>query len=75
MADLIDVDAERARLTKAIDGAERDLKRVEAKLANGNFLAKAPPVVVTKERTRGERLRGELGALRGQLTRLDAIRG
>jgi len=75
MADLIDVDAERARLAKAIDGAERDLKRVEAKLANGNFLAKAPPVVVTKERTRGERLRGELGALRDQLTRLDAIRG
>ena len=75
MADLIDVDAERARLTKAINGAERDLKRVEAKLANGNFIAKAPPVVVTKERTRGERLRAELGALRDQLTRLDAIRG
>ena len=75
MADLIDVDAERARLAKAIESAERDLGRVEAKLGNSNFLAKAPPVIVTKERAKGERLRGELVALRDQLTRLDAIRG
>ena len=72
MAGLIDVDAERARLTKAIDGAERDLRRVEAKLANSNFLAKAPPVVVAKERAKDERLRDQIGALRDQLTRLAA---
>ena len=71
MADLIDVDAERARLAKAVDTAEKDLRRVEAKLANDGFLAKAPPVVVTRERTKGERLRGELAALRDQLTRLE----
>ena len=72
MTDLIDVDAERARLTKAVDGAEKDLRRVEAKLANGNFLAKAPPAVVAKERIKHDRLLGELGALQDQLRRLAA---
>ena len=71
MADLIDVDAERARLAKAIDAGEKDLKRVEAKLANENFVAKAPPAVVAKERNKHERLLGELGALKDQLSRLD----
>ena len=75
MADLIDVDAERARLAKAIDAAGNELKRVEAKLANENFLAKAPPVVVSKERRKGERLRGELDALRDQLMRLASHAG
>ena len=71
MAGLIDVDAERARLAKAIDAGEKDLRRTEAKLANENFIAKAPPAVVAKERNKHERLRGELGALKDQLSRLD----
>ena len=71
MADLIDVGAERARLAKAINAGEKDLKRVEAKLANENFLAKAPAAVVAKERNKQDRLLGELDALKDQLTRLD----
>ena len=51
MADLIDIDAERVRLGKAIDTAERDLKRAGAKLANENFVAKAPPPVVAQSAT------------------------
>ena len=71
MADLIDADAERARLSKAIDSAEKDLRRVEGKLANENFVAKAPTAVVAKERNKHDRLLGELGALKDQLFRLD----
>ncbi|MDE0662127.1 MAG: valine--tRNA ligase [Gammaproteobacteria bacterium] len=71
MADLIDADAERARLNKAIDTAEKDLRRVEGKLANENFVAKAPTAVVAKERNKHDRLLGELGALKDQLSRLD----
>ena len=75
MADLIDVDAERTRLTKAIDTGEKDLRRVEAKLANENFVTKAPPAVVDKERNKHGRLLGELGTLRDQLSRLDGQEG
>ena len=71
MANLIDVDAERARLEKAVDKAEKDLKRTGSKLANENFVAKAPPPVVAKERHRHDRLQGELDMLKDQLSRLD----
>ena len=71
MADLIDTDAERARLQKAVDRAEMDLARTGSKLANENFVAKAPPAVVAKERNKHDRLRGEIGALKEQLSRLD----
>ena len=75
MAGLIDVDAERARLAKAIDKTGKDLTRAEAKLANANFIAKAPPAVVANEQDKRGRLADELDALRAQLTRLDETRG
>ncbi len=71
MAGLIDVDAERSRLAKAIDKAAKDFARVEAKLANENFLAKAPEAVVTKERDKHHGLQNRLDTLRDQLARLD----
>ena len=73
MAGLIDPDAERERLNKEVAKLVRDLRRVESKLANGNFVAKAPAAVVAKERSKGEVLRRQLDALGGQLRRLDAL--
>jgi valyl-tRNA synthetase len=53
-----DVDAERVRLRK-------EIARAEGMLANGRFVANAPPDVVEAERAKLERYRGELELLGG----------
>ena len=52
MAGLIDKDAEIARLQKEIDKATKDLERIQSKLSNDSFVAKAPIEVVEKERAK-----------------------
>src|SRR5215467_1954635 len=51
---VIDLAAERARLEKEIAKVEVDIKRVDAKLGNANFLANAPEEVVEGEREKRE---------------------
>ncbi|GHE22918.1 valine--tRNA ligase [Halomonas urumqiensis] len=50
MADLIDKDAELARLAKEIDKQDKLIGGIEKKLGNESFVAKAPEAVVEKER-------------------------
>jgi valyl-tRNA synthetase len=47
---VIDFDAERKRLEKEIAKVEADIERVDAKLANADFIARAPEDVVEGER-------------------------
>ena len=68
---LIDLDAERARLGKEIDRQARDLKRSRGKLDNSEFIAKAPPDIVSRERARARELSDALDRLRTQLDSLD----
>ncbi|MDG2392686.1 MAG: valine--tRNA ligase, partial [Thalassotalea sp.] len=49
MAGLIDVDAELARLSKAMEKLEKDVQRTRGKLSNENFVSKAPDAVIAKE--------------------------
>ena len=70
MAGLIDVEAESRRVAKAMDKLGKDLRRVDAKLGNENFLAKAPAAVVAKERDRRDALRTESRVLAEQLEKL-----
>ena len=63
LGDLIDLDAERVRLRKDVAATEKDLKRVEGKLANPSFLGKAPPHVVEKEKAKREEFLGKRAAL------------
>jgi valyl-tRNA synthetase len=51
---VIDLSAERARLAKEMQKAEADIARVDAKLANANFVARAPEEVVEEEKEKRE---------------------
>ena len=70
LAGLIDVDAERARLTKEVDKKAADLERIERKLANKSFVEKAPAQVVEKEQGKAQALQEALATLREQLADL-----
>jgi len=52
LAGHVDVDKERARLSKEIDRVAGEAGKIERKLANADFVAKAPPEVVEDQRDR-----------------------
>ncbi|WP_394129618.1 valine--tRNA ligase [Shewanella maritima] len=52
MAGLIDVAAEMARIDKQLEKLLNETKRIEGKLNNQGFVAKAPAVVIEKERAK-----------------------
>jgi valyl-tRNA synthetase len=51
---VIDLAAERARLAKEMAKADADIARVDAKLGNANFVARAPEEVVEEEKEKRE---------------------
>ncbi len=67
---LVDLDAERERLEKAIAAAEGDLEHAERKLANQQFVDRAPADVVQAERDRAAAATETLTKLRAQLAEL-----
>ena len=64
LAGIIDMAAERARLKREIEKAAADISKIDAKLANPQFIAKAPEEVVEEQRER----KAELVALSERLT-------
>ena len=54
MKDLVDYDKEAQRLKKDMEKTEAEIERAEKKLANENFVSKAKPEVVQKEREKLE---------------------
>ncbi|MEO6858258.1 MAG: valine--tRNA ligase [Solirubrobacteraceae bacterium] len=61
--DALDLDAARRRLDERRDKLRGEIDRVQIKLANEGFVAKAPPAVVEAEREKQRRLQAELEAL------------
>ncbi len=51
---VIDLSAEKARLDKEIAKVEADIKRIDAKLGNADFMARAPEDVVDEQREKRE---------------------
>ena len=70
LADVMDLDAERARLEKEIDKLDGLVKKVEAKLANEKFTANAPADVVEKERDKKDEMMRTRAKLVDALARL-----
>ena len=66
MAGLIDKDAELARIDKALDKLNKDIQRVEGKLANEKFVANAPEAVIEKERAKAEDFQSQVRTLTAQ---------
>jgi valyl-tRNA synthetase len=52
LAGIIDLAAERARLAKEMDKAQKEIAKIDAKLGNAQFMAKAPEEVVEEQRER-----------------------
>ncbi len=73
MAGLIDKAAEIARLSKEIEKKEKDVERVDAKLANPQFVERAQSAVVEKERARIKEMHTTLESLRSQLERIQRM--
>jgi valyl-tRNA synthetase len=75
LAGAIDVTAERNRLTRDLAVAAREADTAAAKLANPDFLAKAPAPVVARIRERLDAARSDLDRLDRQLSALPAGSG
>ena len=70
---LIDIEAERARLEKALGKAGQDIDRIERKLANDKFVANARPHIVQAERDKLAEARRALEKLQAALARIVGI--
>nr|NIR31903.1 valine--tRNA ligase [Gammaproteobacteria bacterium]NIR85353.1 valine--tRNA ligase [Gammaproteobacteria bacterium]NIR88813.1 valine--tRNA ligase [Gammaproteobacteria bacterium]NIT68545.1 valine--tRNA ligase [Gemmatimonadota bacterium]NIY37122.1 valine--tRNA ligase [Gemmatimonadota bacterium] len=73
MAGLIDKEAELTRLNKQLAKLRKDIGRSEGKLANPEFLERAPAAVVDQERRRVQELRASIIGLEAQVRRIEAL--
>jgi valyl-tRNA synthetase len=73
LAGLIDKQAELQRLQKNIQKHEQDVERISAKLANENFVSRAPAKVVDREKEKLADAQSALNSLRDQAERIAAI--
>ena len=67
---VIDFAAERARLGKDLEKAEKDIAVIEARLGNPGFVAKAPEEVLEETRERKKALAAQRDKLKEALSRL-----
>ena len=72
LAGVIDMDAERARLSREMEKCLAEIAKVDAKLGNANFVAKAPPEVVEENHERRAAFEAILLKLQAALKRVEA---
>ena len=73
MAGFINKEAELARLTKEIEKYQNEVKRIESKLSNEAFVAKAPEAVIAKEREKQAEYQSGLEKIREQYKAIEAL--
>ena len=74
MAGLIDVEAEWTRLSKEREKHAVDIQRLDGKLNNAQFVARAPANVVAKEREKRHAAQDALTKIAMQLEKIQALR-
>ncbi|MGY9052088.1 MAG: valine--tRNA ligase, partial [Rhodobacterales bacterium] len=72
--DIIDIEAEKIRLNKAIEKLEKELNTIKNKLENEKFVNNAPDAVVAENRARIEVGQEELTTLQAALRRVASLK-
>jgi len=75
LAGIIDFAEEERRLTKEMDKLSKDLAQAQRKLANEDFLAKAKPEVVAKEKEKVQLWGEKLTKLQSHKEKIQGLRG
>ena len=70
LADVLDFDAEQARLTKEIAATDIEIDKIARKLGNEGFIAKAPEAVIAENKRRLEEEEARKSGLAAALARL-----
>ncbi len=70
---IVDLAAERSRLGKEVDKVRLEIDKVEAKLGNEDFLARAPDEVIAEHEERRETFQERLAKLTHARERLDRL--
>ena len=73
LADIIDVTAEKARLSKASEKLEKDLRGLNGRLNNPKFIESAPEDVVEETRELAAEKQSDLDRIQAALARLDDV--
>ena len=73
LAGLVDVPKERARLAKEIGALTADIERTAKKLANPDFVSRAPEEVVEENRERQAEAEAARAKLQAALGRLESV--
>jgi valyl-tRNA synthetase len=70
VSQFIDVEAEKVRLKKQLDQLLGFVKSIEGKLANDNFVSRAPAEVVQQQRDKLAEVRGQIASTEAALGKL-----
>ena len=70
LADMVDLEAERARLAKELEDATQEQQRAEKQLSNESFVSRAPEHVVQVQRERLERAKEQVTVIGQRLAAL-----
>ncbi len=70
MGELVDFEAEKARLNKELAAVQKDLDFVNNKLSNENFVAKAPANVVATQREQAAKYAEKIAMLKESIAKL-----
>jgi len=70
MSSMVDLAAERLRLEKEAGQSQGEITRLETRLADDNFLAKAPAAVIEKERLKLAEAKDRLARLQDQINKI-----
>ncbi len=70
MGDLVDFEAEKARLNKELEAVQKDLDFVNNKLSNENFVSKAPEAVVNAQREAAAKYAEKIALLKDSIAKL-----